>query len=138
MNDEPIREKPSCVALVICNEVIEDKKTNNKTLVSLFDHIAVGRLPTTHGRLFVMASFTDGRGRWPMTFRITSPSGQVVLRIEGEAVITDPLAVVDVVMEVRDLPLDEQGVYDVDFLFDNEVRAHRRFTVKRFETDQTP
>ena len=60
--NKPIREKPTCIAIIICNEVIEDKRTNNKTLVSLFNGISTPSLPAAHPRLFVMASFTSGSG----------------------------------------------------------------------------
>src|SRR2546421_6846796 len=44
-----------------------------------------------HPRMFVMASLTDGRGTWPVTFRITGPSGQVLMRLDGDAHFSNPL-----------------------------------------------
>src|SRR4029450_1227465 len=73
-------EKPFCIAIIICNEVIEDKATSNKTLVSIFNTIGTPGLPCQHPRMFVMASFTDGRGRWPISFRITGPSGATLMQ----------------------------------------------------------
>lgn len=123
------KEKPICVAIVICNEVIEDKATNNKTLVSLFNAITVQGLPSQHPRMFIMASFTSGIGKWPISFRITSPSGQEVLRLEGEADFSDPLAMYDFVVEVRSLVLQEEGVHMVNVLVGGEPKAERRFNV---------
>jgi hypothetical protein len=105
------REQPKCVAIVLCNEVIEDKRTNNKTLVSLFNTTVVDQLPSFQPRMFIMASLTNGLGHWPLTVRIINPSNVEVLRINGEVAFDDPLVVLDVVMEVRMLPLDEAGVY---------------------------
>src|SRR5919198_1052031 len=103
---DPIgRESPSCVAIVICNEVIEDKWTNNKTLVGLFNSIAAPGLPAHHHRMFIMVSLTDGRGEWP-----------VLLAIEG-----------------RGLPLPEAGEYHVGLFCGGRPLASRRFTVVRGE-----
>ncbi|MCS6861187.1 MAG: hypothetical protein NZT92_12795 [Abditibacteriales bacterium] len=123
------KEKPICVAIVICNEIIEDKTTNNKTLVSLFSAIQVSSLPTQHPRMFIMASFTSGHGKFPISFRITSPSGQELMRIDGEADFVDPLATYDFVVEVRSLVLHEEGVHTVDVLVGGEPLAGRRFNV---------
>ncbi len=57
--DSPLhqaREKPICVSLIICNEVIEDKRSGNKTLVGLFNSVMAPALPVVHPRMFVMAS----------------------------------------------------------------------------------
>ena len=78
-------ERPFCIAIVICNEVIEDKTTSNKTLVSIFNTIGTPGVPCQHPRMYVMASLTDGRGRWPITFRITGPSGAMLMQMDGEA-----------------------------------------------------
>src|SRR5947209_11779280 len=106
-------EKPICIAVIICNEVIEDKATSNKTLVSIFNTIGTPGLPCQHPRMFVMASLTDGRGRWPITFRITDPSGRAIMRLDGEAHFGSPLDVVDLVLQVRGLQLEEAGEHTV-------------------------
>jgi len=122
-------ERPICIAIVICNEVIEDKTTHNKTLVSIFNTIGTPGLPCQHPRLFIMASFTDGRGRWPITFRIAGPSGKVIMRLDGEAHFANPLDVVDVVLQVRGLQLEQAGEHTVDVLAGSELRGSRRFSV---------
>src|SRR5437764_113442 len=109
-------ERPICIAVVICNEVIEDKATSNKTLVSIFNTIGTPGLPCQHPRMFVMASLTDGRGRWPITFRIMDPAGRVIMRLDGEASFASPLDVVDLVLQVRGLQLQETGEHAVDIL----------------------
>ncbi len=123
------KEKPICVAILICNEIIEDKATNNKTLVSLFNAIQAPTLPTQHPRMFIMASFTSGLGRFPVSFRITSPSGRELICLNGEADFTDPLMTYDFVVEVRSLLLHEEGVYVVDVIVGGEPLAARRFSV---------
>jgi hypothetical protein len=124
------KERPICVALIICNEVIEDKRTGNKTLVSLFNGIATGQLPATHPRMYLMASLTSGLGTWEFSFRITSPGGREILRMQNTLHFSDPLAVHDLIVELRNLPLEEEGVYFVDLLMDETPMANRRFNVQ--------
>ena len=45
-----------CVSLIVCNEVIEDKRSGNKTLVGLFNGIMTPRLPASHPRCNDFAS----------------------------------------------------------------------------------
>jgi hypothetical protein len=133
-HNERSREKPICTALVICNEVIEDKRSGNKTLVGLFNSIMTGQVPATHPRMFVFASLTSGTGEWTFALRITSPNEREVMRMQDTVRFTDPLANHDLVIELRNLPVEEAGVYFVDLLLNETPLANRRFTV----TLQTP
>ena len=123
------RETPTCVAIIICNEVIEDKWTNNKTLVGLFNSIGAPSLPANHPRMFIMASLTDGRGEWPFALTIESPSGQPLFKAEGQIRFDNPLVVHDVVVEVRGLPIPEAGEYRVELLCGQRLLTSRRFSV---------
>lgn len=132
MSQPPAADPPVCVAVIICNEIIEDKRTSNKTLVSLFNAIAVPALPATHPRLFLLASLTDIRDDVPVSFSIRGPSGREALRIDGVAGSGgDPLAVVDLVVEVLGLVVTEEGVHFVDVLTGDTLLSTRRFTVTR-------
>lgn len=127
---ERAREKPLCIAIIICNEIIEDKRTGNKTLVSLFNGIATAQVPATHPRMFLMASLTSGLGTWSFSFRITGPSGREIMRMQDSAHFADPLGVHDLIVELRNLPLAEEGVYFVDLLIGETPMANRRFKVQ--------
>ena len=124
------REFPICVAVIICNEIIEDKRTNNKTLVSLFNGIGVTQLPAVHPRMFLMASLTNSVGRFNLSFRIKGPTDRELARFDGEAIFPDPLAVVDIVVEIQGLQIEEQGTYFVDVMCGDRPLGHRRFDVR--------
>ncbi|MDR3707625.1 MAG: hypothetical protein P4L33_04950 [Capsulimonadaceae bacterium] len=125
----PPTNPPSCISVIICNEIIEDKRTNNKTLVSLFNSIVVAQVPTSHHRMFVMASLTDGRGTWPISFIVRTPSGADLMRFDSEASFADPVSVLDISVEIIGLSLPELGVYFVDIMTGTYPLGHRRFTV---------
>lgn len=125
-------EQPVCVAIVICNEIIEDKRTSNKTLVSLFNSVGVPALPATHPRLFLLASLTNLGADLPVSFSIKSHSGREIMRVDGVASSGgDPLAVIDLVVEVLGLTLEEAGVHFVDVVSGDALLGSRRFTVQR-------
>jgi hypothetical protein len=119
---------PRCVAIIICNEVIEDKRTNNKTLVGLFNQISTAKLPSVHPRMFVLVSLTDLTGKAPVTIRISSPN-KVVAEFPGELESADPRAVTDIVLELRGVPLEEAGAYRIDVLVNQISIADRYFSV---------
>lgn len=123
-------EKPTCVAVILCNEVIEDKRTNNKTLVHLFNGVMVPQFPAVHGRMAIVVSLTGGTGKSPITFRILSPSDKEILRFEGEAAFPDPLSIIDIVVEVHNLVLEEEGMHFVDVLTGDYPLGNRKFTVQ--------
>ena len=52
------------------------------------------------------------------------------MRMQDTVDFGDPLTVHDLVVEVRNLPLEEEGVYFVDFLMGDTPLANRRFSVQ--------
>ncbi len=123
------RELPKCVSIVICNEVIEDKRTNNKSLIGLFNSIHVAQSPTSHPRMFVFASLMGGSGKWPVTLVIRDTELAEIARIDGEVIFNSPLDVLDIVIELNMLPLPQLGTYFVDLQTGSEILGGRRFTV---------
>lgn len=132
MSQPNTSNQPVCIAVILCNEVIEDKRTSNKTLVGLFNAVGVSALPATHPRLFLFASLTDIHADASVSFSVRAPSGREALRIDGVAGSGgDPLAVIDLVVEVLGLTLAEEGVHFVDVLSGDTLLSTRRFTVAR-------
>jgi hypothetical protein len=135
-DEQADRELPICIAVIICNEIIEDKRTNNKTLVSLFNGIGVSTLPTIHPRMFLMASLTNGMGSFKLSFRIKDPDDKEVARFDGDAFFPNPLAVIDIVVEIQGLQIEREGTYFVDVLSGDHPLGHRRFDVRKIQFPQ--
>lgn len=126
---EEAKGRPRCIAILLCNEIIEDKQTNNKTLVSLFNMIACPQIPAVHPRLCVFTSFAHGRGKWPVQVSFSSPSGKEIFRMQGDLEFNPEHDYQDVVLEVRGIGLNEAGKYRIDVLVDGRVDAERIFSV---------
>ncbi len=114
---------------MLCNEVIEDKLTSNKTLVSIFNHIHTTVLPGIHPRMFIMVSLVDGSGEWKLAVLFRAPSGKEIMRLEGPVTFEDPGSVFDVVLELRNVPLLEIGKHHVDILASGSLIGERSFDV---------
>ncbi len=114
---------------MICNDVIEDKRTSNKSLIGIFNAVSVSQVPATHHRLNVLASITNAASEIPIELVMRSPSGRDVMRVQGAVPGTDPLAVIDVIFELAGVPLDELGTYNVDIMSGASYLGGRRFQV---------
>lgn len=125
-------EAPVCVAVVLCNDCIEDKRTNNKTLIGLFNAITVQTIPAIHPRMVVLVSITNASQVLSMILSIRSPSGEESTRVGAQFPATDPLAAYDIVFELNGVLINEPGTYHVDILCNGAYLGGRRFDV--FET----
>ncbi len=130
MNNDVSSDTPVCVAIIICSDIIEDKRTSNKTLVGLFNSITVPSLPAMHPRLFLLASLTNLGEDEPISFSVKSPSGKEILHMDGSASSDgDRLGAIDLVVEILGLTVGELGIHSVDVLSGDTLLGSRRFTV---------
>ena len=139
MSDNLLQEArgmPSCVAVVLCNDVIEDRRTNNKTLVGLFNTIITHQQPVSFARMIIMASLTNGVGTWPIVFSIRSPSGKEIFHAQGTESFSSADEVKDLVIELLGLSLPEVGTYHIDVKIDGALKGARRFTVQHMDQEQ--
>ncbi len=122
-------ESPVCVAIVICNDCIEDKRTNNKTLIGLFNAVTVQSVPAVHSKMVIMASITNAAKTLDVKLIIRAPSGAEVAHIDAPFPTYDPVAAYDIVFEINGMVINEPGTYNVDLMCDGSYLAGRRFDV---------
>lgn len=124
-------EKPTCLALILCDYIIEDKLTGNKSLIGLFSHILTNQLPCVHNRMCVVVSLSNGRGEIPIKLSITSLSNsEKIFEATGKVAFNDPLAVCDLVFDLRQVPFKTEGTYVIAVSYESTQLLERRFTVK--------
>jgi hypothetical protein len=122
-------DAPICVATLLCNEVIEDVRSHNKSAIGIFNAIQTPSLPATHPRMFLMVSLTNVKGNAAVRMVLRSPSGKSVANIEGKIDNGDPLATYDLVIELLSIPLEEEGVHVMDVFSGDHHVGGRRFSV---------
>ena len=69
MSEKPT---PSGLAIVVCDQIIEDKATNKKSLIGIFNNIASQTFPCRHPQLSVFVSLTEGHGNYDARMRIAN------------------------------------------------------------------
>jgi hypothetical protein len=142
MSENPQRpnsaEGPICLAINICNEVIVDARTNNKSLISCFNGIVAQSVPAVHPRLFIMASLTNVFANSDFTISGRDPNYQEIMQFKAQIAASDPLAVHDLIVEVHNFALPLAGTYFIDVIYNEQLLAERRFLVQVPPPQQQP
>lgn len=120
---------PVSVATLICNEVIEDKRTGNKTVVGIFNAIGTTQLPATHPRMTVLASVTNAEREISVKLVLRGPEGREMLSAEARVPARGPGDVVDLLFELNNITFNELGDYIFELFFAEQVIGARRFMV---------
>lgn len=139
MPDNPLapgNEAPICLAINICNEVIVDARTNNKSLISCFNGIVSQSLPAMHPRMFIMASLTNVFANSEILISARDPNYAEIMQFRAQIAASDPLAVHDLIVEVHNLQLPLAGTYFVDVIYNEKLLAERRFIVQIMSPQQ--
>jgi hypothetical protein len=130
---------PTGLAIVVCDQIIEDKLTNKKTLVGIFNQIAAGEFPCRHPRLGVFVSLTEGRGRSMARLRIAhEETGHVVAEINGQIEFPDIHTVVELNFDMVGLVFPQPGLYSIEFYCDDALILERRFHVIQMKQQPPP
>ncbi len=121
--------KPCCVCLTLCNEIIEDARTHSKSVISIFNSIGASQVPTLYPRLCLLASVTNADPETPVRIAITLPSGGELFSADGKTLPGDKSSVTDFPLEVQGVLLPEAGVYTVTLQVGGDLIAQRLFQV---------
>ena len=137
MSDPPAMPPPSMVVLLVCDQVIDDRRTNKKSAIGLFNTVVVQRVPVRLGQMAVLVTLTEIRGATPLELRLVfDRDNRVLLRARGEVNAPNPLAMVDLVFTLRGVQLPELGQYAFELLSGPELLGRRRFHVLRVSSKQ--
>ncbi len=134
-------EKPAPIglAIVICDQIIEDKLTNKKSLIGIFNQIGAQTFPCRHPQFCVFVSLTDGRGQYPARLRIVhDESEKVVAEVNGQIQFPDAHTVVELNFGLVGLTFPEPGAYAIEFYCDDALVLERRFQVVHVKPPQGP
>ena len=135
MADAP---SPTGLAIVICDQIIEDKQTNKKSLIGIFNNIASQNFPCRHPQLCVFVSITEGRGTYDARLRIANEeTDTTVADVRGKIQFADVHAVVEVNFNLLGLEFQQPGLYSIEFYCDDALVLERRFHVSQMKP-QTP
>ena len=130
---------PTGVAIVICDQIIEDKLTGKKSLIGIFNQIATQNFPCRHPQVCVFVSLTEGRGQCAARLRIVhDESDHVVAEVNGNIQFPDVHMVVELNFNMVGLVFPNPGMYSIEFYCDDAIILERRFTVSHVKPPQGP
>jgi hypothetical protein len=127
MSNEWYGDGPVCVAMLICHDVIEDKRSSNKTVVNIFNAVGASQLPATQQRLTVMATITNNVNETPLQLVVRTPSGKEEISASGTLPPGQGDDAVDVLFELHGMQIREFGNYQVELTSAGERLAMRKF-----------
>ena len=130
---------PIGLAMVICDQIIEDKLTNKKSLIGIFNQIGAGQFPCRHPQMSVFVSLTEGHGQSAAKLRIVyEETSQVITEINGQIQFPDVNAVVELNFNLVGLQFPQPGLYSIEFYCDDALVLERRFHVQQMQQPQPP
>ncbi len=130
MNEHKASSAPTLVSFLLCDQVIDDKLTNKKSAIGIFNTILVPKMPTTIQQMAILAAVTEISGRAELEFRlIRDDDDSVLFSGKGAVEAPNPLAVVDLLFAIQGARIPEAGQYAFELLSDNALLGRRRFQV---------
>jgi hypothetical protein len=128
---EPTRLVPYALALVVCDLIWRDPTTHKATILGCFSAITAAAFPAKHPLLCVFAVMTDGHGKVPIDLRLMDVDEErlPIFELKGEAVFTDPRAVVEIDFGAGNLVFPTPGEYRLQLRSGSNLIMERRISV---------
>lgn len=122
---------PALVSLLVCDQVIDDKLSNKKSAIGIFNTIMVPKIPARIHQMAILASLTEISGRVELEIRLVRDADNAVLFSgKGAVEAPNPLAVVDLLFAMHGVQIPEAGQYAFELLTEGEILGRRRFQVR--------
>lgn len=122
------QETPRLLAMILCERVITDAVSQNKSLIDIFDGISTGQLPTLLVMNLVL-TFTNVWGESTVDVLFNDPNGNTMLQFTGKLEGTDPFKCHDMIYQVNGLPCTQAGIHSVEVLVDGVFNGMRQFCI---------
>lgn len=124
-------------SLLLCDHAItaQDGKVS---AIGLFSQINVTRLPTTYGRLFIVAVLEADAGEHGVTLQVVSPNGEPLLGRPPQMRMQVPpnATTANIVAELKGLQLRELGRHRIELRTGDRVLGSTPFTVQMVWQEQ--
>jgi hypothetical protein len=124
-------------SLLLCDYALtaQDGKVS---AIGLFSQINVNRLPSTHGRLFIVAVLEADAGEHRVTLQVTGPNGQPLLGRPPQLRMDVPpnATTANIVADLKGLQLKELGRHRVELRAGDRLLGSTPFTVNLLWQDR--
>ena len=122
------KPQPILLAMIICDSMIEDKKTGKKSLIGIFNSINSATVPCTHPALNVFIVLTEGIGDYQVSLRcIKSDDEKPLIDLKGQIKFQNPHQIIECNYEIGGMKMTEFGFYRFDFYCNETLLISRKF-----------
>lgn len=127
-----------CLAIILCESVVDDARTHNKSIQNTFNTIWAKSFPAEHDRFTVFVSLTGIHGRQDFKVRVAQitkdePEGKPLLDLGGKIKSPDPWHVVDLTLDMRRILIPQAGDYEIRVCVAGDQVGVRRFMARTTE-----
>jgi hypothetical protein len=126
---------PILVSVIICDQVIVDKRTNKYTIVGAFENIGAFEYPARHPRLALFCQLTNGRGKTPI--RITLVDVQDTDKELGHFDVVesfkDPRLVKNITFDISGIVFPRPGEFRFQIYAGEHLLGERRIICRKLE-----
>ena len=121
-DDAPI---PSVVAMLICDQIINEEGTNKKSLIGVFENFNSPVFPVLMPRLAVYVKLVDAQGEYVFKLRLVGLKNESLVAEFGiQANIVDASHHSELALNIGNLPIPEPGKYEFQLYYE-EIFLHR-------------
>lgn len=132
------KPSPTGLAIVICDQIIEDKFTNKKSLIGIFNNIGSANFPCRHPQIMVFVSLTEGHGDYQSRVRIVNETtGESVAEANVPIQFPDIHAVLELNFNLVGIQFPTPGLYSIEFYCDDALVLERRFHVSQVQPQKS-
>jgi hypothetical protein len=132
-------ELPIGLALLVCDTVIEDRRTMKKSLIGLFSQINVNKLPHVHPALCLFISLTGGTGEYPCEVICEHmDNAEKVFALKCKVAFKTPYDVAELVFSLRSLRFQQPGRYWIKVVIDSMPLMMRPLQVSQRQAPPPP
>ena len=116
---------PSVVAMLVCDQIINEAGTNKKSLIGVFETFNSPEFPALMPRLAVYVKLVDAQGIYLLKLRFVNLRDETLVAELGiQATIVDSSYSAEVAINMMTLPFPEQGKYEFQ-LYWEDIFLHR-------------
>lgn len=118
--------------MLVCDNVITDRKTGKNSLIGIFDRILARSLPAAHPALSVYAKITDAQGEYTFRLELVDLSnGQIIGEGRTPPVqVPDRMVAHELVFNLQNLTFRADGRYKFRLYADEQFIGHHSFDVR--------
>jgi len=123
-------EPPIGIALIVCDQILEESGTRKKSLLGVFNSVACRSFPATIHKVCVFVSLTNLNGKSKTLLRCSNETKNMpLMAVEGIADSNNPNSVLELGFEFESFAFPQPGLHIFEFLCDGIPILSSRFNV---------